>query len=316
MDAIDLHQHLWPEPFVELLRRRTRAPYLRGWTAGHRRRAGRTTCARTTTTWTAGSRWTAGPGSAWPASASPPRSASSPCRAPRRRRSSTPGTRARSTCPPTSRPGRRCRPPSPTSSAWPDLLDGPFVGVQLPATELVTPAGWDALGDVLRVAELSGKPVLRAPRTLLARGRRAVLVVARRRVRRAAAGRLVGLARLRTAARSSRGSASSSRPVPGWRRCTTSGSPRAAATTARSTPTSSSTPRRTARRGSTPWPAPSGSTSSCSAATVRTPSPLQQVLGEAATQVVRVDNPRRALGPLPLLGTAPTTTPEEMEAVA
>ena len=32
MPAIDLHQHLWPEAFVELLRGRTRAPYLRGWT--------------------------------------------------------------------------------------------------------------------------------------------------------------------------------------------------------------------------------------------------------------------------------------------
>ena len=31
MVAVDLHQHLWPEPFVELLRRRTRAPYLRDW---------------------------------------------------------------------------------------------------------------------------------------------------------------------------------------------------------------------------------------------------------------------------------------------
>ena len=31
MHAIDLHQHLWPATFTELLRRRTRAPYLRGW---------------------------------------------------------------------------------------------------------------------------------------------------------------------------------------------------------------------------------------------------------------------------------------------
>ena len=31
MLAVDLHQHLWPATFVELLRRRTRAPYLRGW---------------------------------------------------------------------------------------------------------------------------------------------------------------------------------------------------------------------------------------------------------------------------------------------
>jgi predicted TIM-barrel fold metal-dependent hydrolase len=29
--VIDVHQHLWPEAFVEELRRRTRAPYLRGW---------------------------------------------------------------------------------------------------------------------------------------------------------------------------------------------------------------------------------------------------------------------------------------------
>ena len=31
MLAVDLHQHLWPATFVELLRRRTRAPYLRDW---------------------------------------------------------------------------------------------------------------------------------------------------------------------------------------------------------------------------------------------------------------------------------------------
>ena len=30
--AIDLHQHLWPEPFVDRLRARSRTPYLRGWT--------------------------------------------------------------------------------------------------------------------------------------------------------------------------------------------------------------------------------------------------------------------------------------------
>ena len=30
--AVDLHQHLWPEPFVDRLRARARAPFLRGWT--------------------------------------------------------------------------------------------------------------------------------------------------------------------------------------------------------------------------------------------------------------------------------------------
>ena len=31
-EAVDVHQHLWPEQLVDRLRARTRAPYLRGWT--------------------------------------------------------------------------------------------------------------------------------------------------------------------------------------------------------------------------------------------------------------------------------------------
>ena len=30
--AVDLHQHLWPEPFVDRLRARSHLPCLRGWT--------------------------------------------------------------------------------------------------------------------------------------------------------------------------------------------------------------------------------------------------------------------------------------------
>src|SRR6478752_7007618 len=30
--AVDVHQHLWPEELVDRLRARTRPPYLRGWT--------------------------------------------------------------------------------------------------------------------------------------------------------------------------------------------------------------------------------------------------------------------------------------------
>jgi predicted TIM-barrel fold metal-dependent hydrolase len=37
------------------------------------------------------------------------------------------------------------------------------VGVQLPATTLGTPAGWDAAADVLRVAEVCDKPLLVHP---------------------------------------------------------------------------------------------------------------------------------------------------------
>ena len=43
------------------------------------------------------------------------------------------------------------------------LLREGFVGVQLPATDLRSPAAWERAGDVLRVAELAGKPVLVHP---------------------------------------------------------------------------------------------------------------------------------------------------------
>ena len=65
----------------------------------------------------------------------------------------------------------------------------------------------------------------------------------------------------------------SSPPAPGWRRCTTSGtSPRGGEASDGRPATCSSTPRRTARRRSTPWSGCSASTRSCSAATGPTPS--------------------------------------------
>lgn len=42
------------------------------------------------------------------------------------------------------------------------LRDG-FVGVQVPATDLLSPAAWERAGDVLRVAEEAGKPVFVHP---------------------------------------------------------------------------------------------------------------------------------------------------------
>lgn len=42
------------------------------------------------------------------------------------------------------------------------LRDG-FVGIQVPATELLAPAAWERAGDVLRVAEEAGKPVFVHP---------------------------------------------------------------------------------------------------------------------------------------------------------
>ena len=48
--AIDLHQHLWPEPFVDRLRARSRTPYLRGWTLYTARRGAVRDRRRRTTT--------------------------------------------------------------------------------------------------------------------------------------------------------------------------------------------------------------------------------------------------------------------------
>lgn len=162
MAAIDLHQHLWPEPLLELLRARSRAPYLRGWTlhtegepaydvvaADHDvdlriardREAGtgvacvslsaplgleslpRDEAEEALAAWHAGAATLPGHFAAW---------------------ASVPVV-------------------EPDLDGLARLLDGPFVGVQLAATQVTTPGGWEALGQVLRVAELLGKPVFVHP---------------------------------------------------------------------------------------------------------------------------------------------------------
>ncbi len=162
MTVVDLHQHLWPEAFVDLLRRRGRAPYLRGWelvTEGeprHRvrpedhvpdlrveqdRRAGvglaclslsaplgveslpREEAAALVNAWHDGVRELPDHFAAW---------------------ASVPAT-------------------EPDLDELAGLLRGPFVGLQLPATGLGTPAGWEAAAAVLQVAELSGTPVFVHP---------------------------------------------------------------------------------------------------------------------------------------------------------
>src|SRR5689334_6888789 len=162
MTVVDLHQHLWPEPFVEQLRRRTRTPYLRGWElvtageapylvrpddhdpelrAGQDREAGvdqacvslsaplgvealpRDEAVALIGAWHAGARTLPGHFGAW---------------------ASVPTT-------------------EPDVDELAGLLRGWFVGLQLPATTLGTPTGWAASAAVLRVAELSGKPVFVHP---------------------------------------------------------------------------------------------------------------------------------------------------------
>jgi predicted TIM-barrel fold metal-dependent hydrolase len=51
----------------------------------------------------------------------------------------------------------------PDLAALAALLEAGFVGVQVPATDVRTPSGWERLGPVLDVAERAGTPVLVHP---------------------------------------------------------------------------------------------------------------------------------------------------------
>ncbi len=169
MRGVDLHQHLWPAPLVELLRRRTRAPYLRDWqlvTGGepayeipprdhevaprieldHRAGIGlacvslsaplgieslpRGEAGELLDAWHDGARELPGHFAAW---------------------ASVPAV-------------------EPDLTGLSGLLAGSFVGVQLPATSLGTPVGWEAQAQVLRVAELRDKPVFVHPGPMPASG--------------------------------------------------------------------------------------------------------------------------------------------------
>lgn len=162
MLAVDLHQHLWPAPLVELLRRRTRTPYLRDWqlvTDGEPAYEIRPRDHEV------GSRieqdHRAGIGLACVSLSAPlgieslPRDeAGALIEAWHAGVQELPDHFAAWASVPAIEPDLR---------ALTGLLAGSFVGVQLPATSLVSPAGWEALGDVLRVAELAGTPVLVHP---------------------------------------------------------------------------------------------------------------------------------------------------------
>lgn len=171
--AVDVHQHLWPEPLLDRLRARSRPPYLRGWTlhtaaeapydvrAADHDVAGRVAADRA-----------AGTGLACVSLSAPLGVESLP-------RPEADELLAAWHDGAAALPGH--------FAAWasvadvdPDLEDlaarlaprpggsvcgvrGGFVGVQLPATSLGTPQGWDRLGDVLAVAAAADRPVLVHP---------------------------------------------------------------------------------------------------------------------------------------------------------
>ena len=160
--AIDLHQHLWPEPFVDRLRARSRTPYLRGWTlfthgeapyeiepAHHDVRLRLHENARDgiglaclSLSAPLGIESLRGPSAAALLDAWHEGAAALPS-----------GFRAWASV-------RRDEPDLAGLAAM--LADG-LVGVQVPATDVRTPSGWERLGPVLDVAERAGKPVLVHP---------------------------------------------------------------------------------------------------------------------------------------------------------
>jgi Amidohydrolase len=161
--AIDVHQHLWPDELVDRLRARSRAPYLRGWTlytdgeppydvdaAGH------DVATRIAADEEAGV-------------ATACLGLSAPLGIERLRR-------------PEAQPlidawhrGVRALPQH--FRAWASvpeadadvvglnqlLAEDRFVGLQLPATDLLTPLAWDRVAQLLLAAELAGKPVFVHP---------------------------------------------------------------------------------------------------------------------------------------------------------
>ena len=184
--------------------------------------------------------------------------------------------------------------------------------MQLPATSLATPAGWEAVAEVLRVAELSDKPVFVHPGPTSALRCPAVVVGTGRRLRRPAAGGLVGLARLRRssavpAAEAGLRRGRGPRPVH-HERLTARGGRVGAVDPDVFVDTSSY-----GAQGLDALTRALGIDALVLGSDRPYAEPLESLLGEAATRAMRVDNPYRALGRHPHSG---HETAEQMEEVA
>ena len=161
--AIDVHQHLWTEEFVDRLRARTQAPYLRGWTLH--------------------------------TAAEPPYDVDPQAHDVARRIAADHESEVGTACLSLSAPLGTEGLPRPQAAllieawhrgvralpahfrAWasvpgsePDaadlavlLAEDRFVGLQLPATQLCSPAAWERHAALLHTAAVAGKPVLVHP---------------------------------------------------------------------------------------------------------------------------------------------------------
>lgn len=161
-EAVDVHQHLWPEQLVDRLRARTHAPYLRGWTLHTR---GEAPFEIDPTDHDVAHRVAMdhedGVGLACVSLSAPlgienlvrPEAGALIAAWHEGARSLPEHFRAWASVPMI----------DPDLDELATLLREGFVGVQLPATDLLSPAAWERAGDVLRVAEQAGRPVLVHP---------------------------------------------------------------------------------------------------------------------------------------------------------
>lgn len=161
-EGVDLHQHLWPEALVDRLRARSRPPFMRGrtlFTAGEKPfvmdTRGHVIAQRLAVNEAAGVRLACV-------------SLSAPLGLEYLRRSEAGELlevwhAAATDLPPGFAPWASVPAVEPDLEGLRVLLRGRFVGVQLPATEVSTPAGWQRVAEVLRVAEEADRPVLVHP---------------------------------------------------------------------------------------------------------------------------------------------------------
>ena len=160
--AVDLHQHLWPEPLVDRLRARSRVPYLRGWTlhtlgeAPYEIRADHHDVR-------ARLQQNADDDLALAClSLSAPLGIES-LRGPSARALLDTWHQGAATLPDGFAAWASVPRLEPDVEGLRALLAGGFVGVQLPATDVRTPSGWERVGPVLDAADRAGKPVLVHP---------------------------------------------------------------------------------------------------------------------------------------------------------
>jgi hypothetical protein len=160
--STDLHQHLWPEPLVDRLRARSRPPYLRGWTLHTRAEppfvvepADHDVERRLATD------LEHGVGTAC-VSLSSPLGIENLVR-PEAGALLDAWHQGARELPEHFRPWASVPMVDPDLDGLASLLDEGFTGVQLPATDLASPAAWERAGEVLAVAERAGKPVFVHP---------------------------------------------------------------------------------------------------------------------------------------------------------